>query len=204
MALLGRREWIDLTISWLTISFAFAVLWKGLFNIGPLFDFLPISIVAVGTGFIFHELAHRNVARHFGAHAEYRAWSVGLVFAFISALVGFLFAAPGAVYIYGRNINARKNGIISAAGPAVNIIIAFIFLIIAPLVAGTQLLLDIAIFSARINFFLALFNLLPIGPLDGSKVFVWDVKVWVAMFTIAGAGVFLFNEVATIFTAILG
>ncbi|TLZ55689.1 MAG: hypothetical protein E6K17_05280, partial [Methanobacteriota archaeon] len=33
-------------------------------------------------------------------------------------------------------------------------------------------------FSAYINAFLGVFNMLPIPPLDGSKVFRWNVAIW--------------------------
>ena len=62
---------------------------------------------------------------------------------------------------------------------------------------------SIAIFSSRINFFLALFNLLPLGPLDGAKVFTWDPKVWVLMMGIAAIGVFFFPLLLALFGMVL-
>lgn len=142
----------------------------------------PIALAAVGTGFILHELAHKYVAIHFGAQAEYRAWSIGLLIALITSLFGFVFAAPGATYVYGgNNIGTRENGIISLAGPLTNIIIAILFFI--PMMAFAhnyigQILSGVVF----INLFLALFNLLPIPPLDGSKVFNWNKIVWAIAF----------------------
>ncbi|MFH1224498.1 MAG: site-2 protease family protein [Candidatus Diapherotrites archaeon] len=200
MPLLGKNEKVDLIVSWLTISIAFSFLFgDGLFNIASTIVLLPVSLIAVGTGFVFHELAHRQVARMFKAHAEYRAWSLGLMFALVSAFFGFLFAAPGAVYIYGPHITRRQNGIISAAGPATNIVVAFVFMLLTVLFSWNQTLGTIFMFIAQINFFLALFNLLPVGPLDGKKVMLWEPWIWGVMFATAGIGVFFFRAILAFF-----
>jgi Zn-dependent protease len=178
---ISRKELTDLIVSWLTISVAFAiVLSPGFLNLSAFAAAFPITLVAVGTGFIFHELAHRQVALRFGAHAAYRAWPVGLIFALLISLGGFIFAAPGAVYIHG-NINRKQNGLISLAGPAANLVIALIAFILLTLIENS-FLSQIAFFTMYINIFLAGFNLLPVYPLDGSKVFAWNKGVWALVF----------------------
>lgn len=68
------------------------------------------------------------------------------------------------------------NGKISVAGPVVNILLALIFLLIATwvypsvLTSETSLLIFVVCaLGHTINSYLAVFNLLPIGNLDGSK-----------------------------------
>ncbi len=178
----------DLIVSWLTISIAFSILMsRDFLNLMAFVIVFPIALITVGTGFILHELAHRTVARHFGKHAEFRAWQFGLIFAILSAFVGFIFAAPGAVYIYG-NITRKQNGYISIAGPAVNIAVALFFGLIAFAVPNGIVNLTGTI-GFQINMFLAMFNLIPFGPLDGVKVFVWSKTVWLVTFAIALLGV---------------
>ena len=123
------RERNELIISWLTITAAFSMVISDFFSILDLPTALLISSVGVGTGFILHELAHKYVAIHYGAHAEFRMWQSGLILAIILPIVTFgqfLFAAPGAVYIYGTNISREQNGIISLAGPFTNVAIAIL------------------------------------------------------------------------------
>jgi Zn-dependent protease len=182
------QEKKDLFISWITVSIAFSfVLSPNLLNLVSFALALPISLVGVGTGFVLHELGHRQMAKHYGAHAEYKAWNFGLLLALalpIITLGKFVFAAPGAVYIYGPNITREQNGIISLAGPALNIIIAILAILIAFFVIGTSggFLYTIAIYTMMINLFLAFFNMIPIPPLDGSKVMAWDVRIWALIF----------------------
>lgn len=155
--------------------------------------FTAISVVTVGTGFILHELAHKIVAIYYGAHARFQMWVQGLMLMFLTSLFGFLFAAPGAVYIYSTRISKRENGIISIAGPFTNIILAAVFVVLDALNNATFRGLPIWELGAQINIILAMFNMLPISPLDGSKVFLWNKLVWggfVAMSLLFGYLVF--------------
>ena len=85
------------------------------------------------------------------------------------------------------------NGKISVAGPVVNIILALIFLAIAAAVYPSAFYSDtyalafiICSVGYSINSFLAVFNLLPIGNLDGSKVLTWNIGIWIVTIAIAG------------------
>ena len=93
----------------------------------------------------------------------------------------------------------KTNGIISIAGPIVNIILGLIFFLILVSLgdfAYTEtgyLVALTCVLGTRINFFLAAFNLLPIPPLDGSKVMAWSVPVWLITFAIAALLVLIFG-----------
>lgn len=176
-----RSEFLDLFISWLTISLAFSWVFSGL-NYNAILSNLPIVGIAVGGGFMLHELAHRFVAKKFKAHAYYKAWPFGLLFVLFTALLGFVFAAPGAVYIYGEHIDRKKNALISLAGPLTNVLLAFVFVILFFASASGDFWWMVGKIGFQINLWLALFNLIPIPPLDGSKVFVWQPLIWACAF----------------------
>lgn len=177
---LDKIELRDLTISWFSISLAFAIIYARI-DAMPILDAFFISAIAVGTGFILHELAHKYVAIHYGAKAAFRMWPLGLVMAVGLAIVaGVIFAAPGAVYVMG-NVSTKKNGIISLAGPVTNIILAILFLILSAFATQSFLIQAFAV-AMMINLSLAWFNMIPIFPLDGSKVFKWNPFIWAVFF----------------------
>jgi Zn-dependent proteases len=179
----SRIEINDLLVAMLGLSVAFTILFyrddffSSNFAMNMVLWF-ALAVALVSTSFIFHELAHKVVAQKYGAWAEFRVNPMGVLMAMIVALFGFLFAAPGAVYIRGM-IDRRMNGHISAAGPLVNLIIGGSALAVALLTSG--MISTIMMLFATLNAFLAIFNLLPIPPLDGSKIYPWNMPVYVIM-----------------------
>ena len=155
-----------------------------------------IFTFTVGSGFVLHELAHKFFAVKYGARARFRAWPAGLVLMLALAIVpqffGFrlpMILAPGAVYIfaYRGQISLKQNGIISLAGPATNVALCAIFIALY-LLSPLESLSAVFFIGAQVNIFLALFNLLPVFPLDGSKVIAWDWRVWLFAFIVCFLG----------------
>ena len=105
-----------------------------------------------------------------------------LLLAIAMSFFGFIIIAPGGVFIHrnGRAISKKQNGFISAAGPLTNIIFALAFLPLI-LIFKEGFIYQIGTYGYFINTWLALFNTLPFGPLDGTKIFNWNKKVGVLM-----------------------
>lgn len=205
---IDRDEAIQILISVVAISFAFSLVLGEvslIFN-APL-KFLVwvfFSLVTIGSGFILHEMAHKAVANHYGAQARFVMWTQGLGFMLLLAVFGFLFAAPGAVYIYSNSITRKENGIISLAGPVTNILITIFFIILAFVAPVYAFNMNLWAFGAQINLILAIFNMLPMFPLDGSKVFAWSQIVWLSFMAVCFAfGMLLLGVDALIRYAIL-
>jgi len=104
---------------------------------------------------------------------------------------GFVLAAPGAVMINGP-VGVRRNGKISAAGPIINLILAFLFLSLLS-VFPTGFLSIIAFYGFFINSWLALFNMIPLWNFDGKKVLRWNRKVYGIIVAIALGLMFMKN-----------
>lgn len=151
----------------------------------PIAFLVVASFVAVFSAFLLHELAHKAVAQRYGCLAEFRYSLQGLALGIVTATLGLMFAAPGAVVIAG-NVNARQNVRISAAGPGTNLTVAIVFIAIAFLLGSStsavanlgSLLIGTVAF---VNVFLGVFNLLPFPPLDGFKIFTLNRPLWIAM-----------------------
>jgi Zn-dependent protease len=181
----GDRELRDLLIAWLVLGVAFTIFFAGggdaIRESGVPFELFLISLVTAGFGFLFHELAHKALATHFGQRAQFRADYNMLVLAVLSALIGFLFAAPGAVHHRGQ-ISAREHGLIALAGPVANVGLTGVFALLAIAPGFGRL----AGFGILVNGFLAAFNMLPIASLDGRTVARWSWTVFGVSFLACG------------------
>lgn len=193
------REITEICISMLVLSLALFVALEGLDSLFTDFNSLIINLgiilIALGFGFVFHELGHKFVAQYYGAQAEFRMWPMGLILAFgMAVLIGIIFAAPGAVYIYAERITKKQNGLISLAGPFVNFTLSIIFLvsfiILLPILGAGSILIRLSFIGWNINAVLGFFNMLPIGPLDGGKIMHWNFFVWL-FFSIVGFSLFI-------------
>lgn len=194
---IGRQEAFEMAVSILAIALALSFVTAGLAIEPSRFIFLMAAFtITIGSGFVLHELAHKYVAIRYGAKARFSAWTLGLAgglgLAVIPQIFGWrapLFIAPGAVYIYSaRHISAKENGIISLAGPMANWAIAFAFIALGFTFGSNVIIAGVADLGIRANMGLAMFNLLPIFPLDGSKVISWDWKIWLSAFAFSFIG----------------
>ncbi|MDD1716905.1 MAG: peptidase M50 [Methanoregulaceae archaeon] len=184
------RERLDLLIAWIAISIAFTLIFVR-DRVEPLtfFIFLGVSLVTVGIGFILHEMAHKFTAMHYGYWAEFRKDNLMLVVAVaLAALVGVVFAAPGATVIYGTGVTREQNGRISAAGPLTNLILCIPFAVLTFLAgSGTSLIGIIGVVGLQVNGMIAAFNMLPVSVLDGRKVLAWNKGIFAVLIAAAFA-----------------
>ena len=154
---------------------------------------LLLTIPGVLIALTFHEFAHAFAANKLGdetprvqgrlnlnplSHID----PVGIIFLIVA---GFGWGKP--VQIDVRNFKgkysiSKAEAIVSAAGPIMNFILAFVFLIIyyvlfaiTDVITGLsiqwQQIIEIIIsYTISINIGLGVFNLIPLPPLDGSKI----------------------------------
>ncbi len=186
-----REEVRDLAIAWLALGVAFTLFLEGQFlrqqpvhppDVPELIRVFGLSMATVGTGFLLHEIAHKVVAIRFGQVAAFRAQYNMLALAILSGVAGFLIAAPGAVYHRGR-ITVRQNGLVAVAGPVTNLVLAVVFLV--PFLLGSGFVAELGLMGVLINIFLAAFNMIPAGPLDGKSVITWSKAVFALVFGVS-------------------
>jgi Zn-dependent protease len=159
--------------------------------VGPLSPLeILLRFVVLVVSLTFHEAAHAWTANRLGdptakllgrltlnplAHID---WIGTVLFAMYSGLPLIGWAKP--VPVNGANLQAprRDFAIVAAAGPISNLILATGFAIIRMVVVGTTstasefaYILTVFLFiGVTTNVLLALFNMIPVPPLDGGNV----------------------------------
>ena len=149
----------------------------------PLFFISTLAIFLISLS--VHEFAHAWVAYRFG---DQTAKSMGRLTLnpiahidlfgtiILPLLVGFGWAKP--VPVDFRVLNRRQVFLVAAAGPLSNILLAVILAIafhILPLQA-VPVLQNFILLAILFNLVLAIFNLIPIPPLDGSRIVYASMK----------------------------
>ena len=90
----------------------------------------------------------------------------------ITSLFGFTFGWAKPVQWNPYNLKNPRSGevIIAAAGPACNLLIAVVFSLLIRFAPFSASFVQISEYVVLINIVLALFNLVPLPPLDGSHI----------------------------------
>ncbi len=152
-------------------------------QVAELLTYVAILIVSV----IAHELSHGYVAKLFGDRTAEHEGRLTLnpvshidpvgsiaIPAFSYLLSGFIFGWAKPVPYNPYNLHPRRLGeiMVAAAGPLTNLGIAIVFGILLRVTDGFNSPAFISVTAAIIfiNIILAIFNSVPIPPLDGSKV----------------------------------
>tara|TARA_B110000438_G_scaffold299940_1_gene351152 strand:- start:421 stop:1038 length:618 start_codon:yes stop_codon:yes gene_type:complete len=136
---------------------------------------IPVLLFAL----VFHEFAHGWVANKLGDPTAKDAGRLTLnpmahldMFGSLMILfVGFGWAKPVPVdsrYLANPRIDMMK---IAFAGPAANLLLAFVTGILIRATGYLGPFTTMMIMFTQINIMLAVFNMIPISPLDGSQIF---------------------------------
>ena len=114
------------------------------------------GVILLADSILLHELAHTWVAARYGVASR------GVTFAIFGAQAELERAMP----------TPRADATMALAGPAANVLLAAAAWALHAIGDGrwSELVLGVIAFTARVNVLLAIFNLLPVLPLDGGRV----------------------------------
>jgi Zn-dependent protease len=148
----------------------------------PTVEQLIAGIIAIVVGLTFHEFSHALVADQLGDHRPRAMGRLTLnplphldpIGALMLVIAGFGWAKPVMVNPAALRDGRRGMALVAFAGPIANVVVAVAFAVVFRLLdlAGIEqgFLARLLAFTVQINILLALFNLIPIPPLDGYNV----------------------------------
>jgi len=168
-------------LSWVLGVLAISVAWIGFRGLlQPTQPYVLWSLAGILVGFIVHEALHKYTARRYGMLSEFVASPIWLLITVVSSFLWFKILAPGYVRVIAvfRGHTRKELFMSTVVGPASNIVIALVTLPLASINPGFSVV-------SQINGWLAMFNLLPIPPLDGSKVLSYDMRIWAMLFAVS-------------------
>ena len=144
-----------------------------------------VIIFLVFYSIIIHECSHSFMAYWLGDDSAKRAGRLTLnplkhIDWFGTVILPlFLYLTSGFIYGYAKPVPfnpynfknfKRDSGLTGLAGPLSNFLVAIFFALIFHLCSFSALIQYICFFVIYLNLLLAFFNLIPVPPLDGSKV----------------------------------
>ncbi len=145
--------------------------------------------IALLTAIPFHEMAHAWASDRLGDPTAKRCGRLSMnplrhfdpLGALCMILVGFGWAKPVPVAAVHNFRHPRRDMALSAAaGPAANLLLAYVWMVCykiiyyfgyAPESLLWQFVVGVLLTMIQVNITLAVFNLLPVPPLDGSRIF---------------------------------
>ena len=142
-------------------------------------DVLLAAVIALLVGLTFHEFSHALVADELGDHRPRAMGRLTLnpiphidpIGAVMLLIAGFGWAKPVMVNPYALRNGVRSMWLVAAAGPAANFVVAIAFAVVYRVLdlAGVDggFVVSLVRNVVLLNVLLALFNFIPIPPLDG-------------------------------------
>src|SRR3989344_36120 len=193
-----KKEIVHLAISVVVLAFVFGFDdGQSIFVFSYLITNLFRILLLVAVSILLRELFIKLTANKFNSKAEYHIWLIerfwfrmkdaikpgipfGIIFSLIGAFVSkgkFFFTAIG-VHDIKQNLAARAGNKKLLLGDLQESLIVLTGIYVSIILIYLGFIFDIE-WLAAINFFLALYNLIPFSNLDGAKVFFGSFLLWI-------------------------
>lgn len=176
---LTRLEAVAYAVVLVVLTFAFSYA-----SAGSLEDFLllipTVLVTSVVVGLV-KNLVTVVIARSLGVWAEHRVWGFGLAtFLFSTLAFRTPFSSPSRIVNHAPKITLRALGLVASSSVLIALGFAGVFYVL--LVNGFAYIGSIGLAMCLL---MALFDVIPVAPMNGRDIFDWSKPIWAFLFLVA-------------------
>ena len=174
--ILSRIEVFAYLASLAVMTFAFAYSGAGSFD-----DFILLIPTVLATSVVVgltKNLLTELYARTLGVWAEHRLWHLGLTtFLFSTIVFKTPFSSPSRIVNHSPKFTPRTQGLVASASVVASLAFSVVFYALLSL--GYTYIGSIGLGMCILG---ALFDTLPIAPMNGRDIYDWSIPIWAAQF----------------------
>jgi outer membrane protein assembly factor BamB len=176
--MLTRLEIFSYAASLVVMTFAFS--YAGAVSLDQLILLIPAVLVTSVVVGVAKNLITEMYARMNGVWAEHQLWYFGLATFLISTFAFRTpFSSPSRIVNHSPKFTERSQGLVASASVIVSLIFVGIFY--ALFVAGFSYIGSIGLAMCLLG---AVFDTIPIAPMNGRDIYDWSKSIWAAQFLI--------------------
>ncbi len=173
--ILTRVELIAYAVALITLTLAFS--YAGSSTFSDLLILMPTVLATSVIVGVFKNLANEMIARALGVWSEHRVWLFGIAtFTLTTLIFKTPFSSPSRIVSHSSQSTPHKLGLISSSSVVISLLLAAVFYLLLQI--GYTYIGSIGLAMCLL---MALFDILPLTPMNGRDIYDWNKAAWGAL-----------------------